>query len=212
MLARGAGASSAETGATSGSSACAGVDSESAASSTWSPESSITVWAAGISTGSAGSPGRVTRSLTWLISPVRASMSSRMSALACSARWARSWSESAMTAEGSSSQSSTASMMPSRSGVSASRSDTHPTPSRMASGSHRSQGARTKARSLARGCGRVRTGSEEARPSIWMMSMSTVRAPQRSWRSRPSSRSMRLVWANSSSGVAIAEPTTTAFQ
>ena len=121
-------------------------------------------------------------------------------------------SDSSIMPSGSSSQSSMASRMPSRSSHSSNSSATGPTPSRTAEGSASTHGASTKARSWARGWGSMRAGSELVVPSTWTMSMSMVRAPQCSLRSRPNSRSIRSVCSSSEDTSPSKVPSTTAFQ
>ena len=70
-------------------------------------------------------------------------------------------------------------------------------PGSWASGSTSCQGARTKARSWARGWGRVRTGSSETTSAYATMSTSIVRGPQRSSRTRWKASS--TAWARSRS-------------
>ena len=78
--------------------------------------------------------------------------------------------------------------------------------------SARGAGTRTNARSCMRGCGTVRRSSAIVRSSISRMSMSMVRGPQRTSRTRPSSDSTRLTAASSSSGSRSVSISTTTFR
>ena len=83
----------------------------------------------------------------------------------------------------------------------AARSATVPWPASTASGSTSSHGTSTKARSWARGCGStIRGSSSETIPSKSTMSMSMVRSPQRSSRTRPRASSTPLTAVSSASG------------
>src|SRR5690606_30845334 len=112
------------------------------------------------------------------------------------------------------SQSSAIQRRPSRSGAVAASASTGPPPrpARTAPGSTAAHGWSTKARSCARGWGSSRSTVTSSTEPNWMMSMSRVRGPHRSARTRPWRSSMPWTVCRSSRGASVVRARTTALR